>query len=140
MDKGGERYGFWRFVSDNPIMVIVILVILLGLAAIVAGYREGFASVLTGIFGFMKKDDADRRIEEKKAEIEKIEAENRLTEARLPEVWQEHDEEANKDVENAKAYVDELDIDELVSLGNSILSGGLPVVPAGGHGKGGSQA
>ena len=114
-------YGFWAFCSDNPIMVIIMLVIALGLVAILMGYREGFASVLTGLFGFMKKDDTDRKLEMKQLEVQKAEAENRLTEYALPESWAEHDKEVADDVATAKADVDELDIDELVALGNAML-------------------
>ena len=55
-ENRGETYrkcGFWAFCSENPIMVIITLVIVLGLVAILMGYREGFASVLTGLFGFL---------------------------------------------------------------------------------------
>ena len=116
-----RRYGFWAFCSDNPIMVIIMLVILLGLVAILMGYREGFASVLTGLFGFMKKDDADRKLEMKQLEVQKLDAENRLAEHILPESRAEHDKEVEDDVAAAKAVFDELDIDELVDVGNAML-------------------
>lgn len=112
-----EKYSFWKFCSDNPIMVIIIMVILLGLVAIVMGYREGFASILTGIFGFLKKDDIDRK-------VELIEAENKAMERAVPESRARHDEEVEENVESAKAYCDELSIDELVDIGNTMLSEG----------------
>ena len=74
MSDERKRYGLWAFAADNPIMIIILMVIVLGLVAIMCGYREGFASVLTGLFGFMKKDDTDRRLEEKALEVKKIEA------------------------------------------------------------------
>lgn len=117
-----RRYGFWAFCAENPIMVITVLVILLGLVAILMGYREGFASVLTGLFGFMKKDDAERKLEMKELEVQKVEAENRLTEQTLSEVRVIHDEEVDESVQSAKAYVDELDLDELVAAGNAMLA------------------
>lgn len=121
MSEERKGYGFWAFAADNPIMIIIMMVIILGLVAIMCGYREGFASVLTGLFGFMKKDDTDRRLEEKALEVKKIEAGNRLIEDAAPMVWARHDEEVEDDVQSAKAYCDELDIDELVDLGNAML-------------------
>ena len=108
-----RKYGFWAFCSENPIMVIITLVILLGLVAILMGYREGFASVLTGLFGFMKKDDTDRKLEMKELEVQKAEAENRLTEYALSGMMAEHDKEVEENVQSAKAYIDEVDMDEL---------------------------
>ena len=116
-----RKYGFWAFCSENPIMVIITLVILLGLVAIIMGYREGFASVLTGLFGFMKKDDTDRKLEMKELEVQKIEAENRLTEYAMSDMRATHDEEVEDNVQSAKAYVDEMDMDELVLIGNRML-------------------
>lgn len=121
MSDERKRYGFWAFAADNPIMIIILMVIVLGLVAIVCGYREGFASVLTGLFGFMKKDDTDRRLEEKALEVKKIEAGNRILEDAVPMAWARHDEEVEDNVQSAKAYCDELDIDELVDLGNAML-------------------
>lgn len=120
-DRWG-RYGFWAFCSENPIMIIIMLVILLGLVAILMGYREGFASVLTGLFGFMKKDDTDRKLELKQLEVQKLDAENRLAEHAIPDVRAEHDKEVADDVATAKAVFDELDINELVDVGNRMLS------------------
>ena len=116
MSEDRKRYGFWAFAADNPIMIIILMVIFLGLVAIMCGYREGFASVLTGLFGFMKKDDTDRRLEEKALEVKKIEAGNRILEDAVPMAWARHDEEVEDNVQSAKAYCDELDIDELVDL------------------------
>lgn len=121
MSEERKGYGFLAFAADNPIMIIIMMVIILGLVAIMCGYREGFASVLTGLFGFMKKDDTDRRLEEKALEVKKIEAGNRLMEDAVPIAWARHDEEVEDDVQSAKASCDELDIDELVDLGNSML-------------------
>jgi len=121
MSEERKRYGFWAFAADNPIMIITIMVIVLGLVAIMCGYKEGFMSVLTGLFGFMKKDDTDRRLEEKALEVKKIEAGNRIMEDSMPMAWTRHDEEVEEDVQSAKAYCDELDIDELVDLGNAML-------------------
>lgn len=121
MNEDRKRYGFWAFAADNPIMIIILMVIFLGLVAIMCGYREGFASVLTGLFGFMKKDDTDRRLEEKALEVKKIEAGNRILEDAVPMAWARHDEEVEDNVQSAKAYCDELDIDELVDLGNAML-------------------
>ena len=121
MSEDRKRYGFWAFAADNPIMIIILMVIFLGLVAIMCGYREGFASVLTGLFGFMKKDDTDRRLEEKALEVKKIEAGNRILEDAVPMAWARHDEEVEDNVQSAKAYCDELDIDELVDLGNAML-------------------
>lgn len=121
MNEDRKRYGFWAFAADNPIMIIILMVIFLGLVAIMCGYREGFASVLTGLFGFMKKDDTDRRLEEKALEVKKIEAGNRIMEDAVPMAWARHDEEVEDNVQSAKAYCDELDIDELVDLGNAML-------------------
>ena len=125
-EKKGEvyrKYGFWAFCADNPIMVIITLVILLGLVAILLGYREGFASVLTGLFGFMRKDDAERKLEMKELEVQKTEAENRRTEYAVTDMRTTHDEEVEENVQSAKAYVDELDMDELVAAGNAMLDG-----------------
>ena len=116
-----RKYGFWAFCSENPIMVIITLVIVLGLVAIIMGYREGFASVLTGLFGFMKRDDTDRKLEMKELEVQKIEAENRLTEYAMSDLRATHDEEVDESVQSAKAYVDEMDMDELVAAGNAML-------------------
>ena len=121
MSDERKRYGLWAFAADNPIMIIILMVIVLGLVAIMCGYREGFASVLTGLFGFMKKDDTDRRLEEKALEVKKIEAGNRIMEDAVPMAWARHDEEVEDSVQSAKAYCDELDIDELVDLGNAML-------------------
>ena len=123
METGGngKRYGFWSFCADNPIMVIITLVIVLGLVAILMGYREGFASVLTGLFGFMKRDDTDRKLEMKELEVQKAEAENRLTEQAISGIRTVHDEEVEENVQSAKAYVDEMDMDELVAAGNAML-------------------
>ena len=102
-------------------MVIITLVIVLGLVAIIMGYREGLASVLTGLFGFMKRDDTDRKLEMKELEVQKIEAENRLTEYAMSDLRATHDEEVDESVQSAKAYVDEMDMDELVAAGNAML-------------------
>ena len=92
------------------------------LVAIIMGYREGFASVLTGLFGFMKKDDTDRKLEMKELEVQKAEAENRLTEYAMSNMRAAHDMEVDENVQSAKAYVDEMDMDELVSVGNAMLA------------------
>ena len=125
-----KRYGFWSFCADNPIMVIITLVIVLGLVAILMGYREGFASVLTGLFGFMRKDDAERKLEMKELEVQKTEAENRLTEQTISGIRTVHDEEVEENVQSAKAYVDEMDMDDLVAAGNAMLN-----KSSGGEGK-----
>ena len=124
-----RKYGFWAFCSENPIMVIITLVIILGLVAILMGYREGFASVLTGLFGFMRKDDAEQKLEMKELEVQKAEAENRLTEYAMSDMRTIHDEEVEENVQSAKAYVDEMDMDDLVAAGNAMLD-----VAAGGGG------
>ena len=123
-EDGAKRYGFWAFCAENPVMVIIGLVIFLGLVAIIMGYREGFASVLTGLFGFMKKDDADRKMEIKQLEIQKLEAENKLTEYSVNDMRDNSDREVEGYVEAAKADIDGLDVDELVSLGNAMLAAG----------------
>jgi len=126
-DEGERRYGFWAFCADNPVMVIILCVIALGLVAIMCGYREGFASVLTGLFGFMKKDDTDRRLEMKQLEVAEVTAANRAAEAGFAAVRVRHDVEVSADVESAKAYCDDLDTDELVAVGNAMLRGGATV-------------
>ncbi len=97
------------------------LVLLLGLVAIIMGYREGFASVLTGLFGFLKKDDADRRLQERELEARQAEAANRAYEQDILRRRDMHDEEVEADAASAKAECDEMDIDELVDVGNALL-------------------
>ena len=69
----------------------------------------------------MKKDDTDRKLEKKALEVKKIEAGNRIMEDAVPMAWARHDEEVEDSVQSTKAYCDELDIDELVDLGNAML-------------------
>lgn len=121
MSRERERYGFWGFAAENPVMLIIFLVLLLGLVAIVMGYREGFASVLTGLFGFLKKDDADRRLQERELEARQAEAANRAYEQEILRRRDMHDEEVEADAASAKAECDEMDIDELVDVGNALL-------------------
>ena len=118
-----KKSSFWEFASENPVMLIIVLIIVLGIIAIVMGYREGFASVLTGLFGFMKRDDADRKIQEKELDARKIEADNRRFERDVVESRKTHDEEVEENAASAKAECDEMDIDELVDIGNAMLRG-----------------
>lgn len=121
MSRERERFGFWAFAADNPVMLIIFLVLLLGLVAIIMGYREGFASVLTGLFGFLKKDDADRRLQERELEARQAEAANRAHEQDILRRRDMHDGEVEADAASAKAECDEMDIDELVDVGNALL-------------------
>lgn len=118
-----RKSSFWEFASENPVMLIIVMIIVLGIIAIVMGYREGFASVLTGLFGFMKRDDADRKLQEKELDARKIEADNRRFEKEIVESRTTHDEEVKENAASAKAECDEMDIDELVDIGNAMLRG-----------------
>ena len=121
MNRQEGHYGFWAFARDNPVMLIIGLVLLMGVVAILLGYREGFASVLTGLFGFLKKDYADRRLAEKEADARHAEAANRAQETEMLRRRDVHDEEVEAGAESAKAECDEMDIDELVDIGNNML-------------------
>lgn len=121
--SGEKKSSFWEFASENPVMLIIVLIIVLGIIAIVMGYREGFASVLTGLFGFMKRDDADRKIQEKELDARKVEADNRRFERDVVADRKTHDEEVEENAASAKAECDEMDIDELVDIGNAMLRG-----------------
>ena len=118
-----RKYGFWEFASENPMTLLMVLLILVGLVAILAGYKEGLVSVLSGIFGSLKKDDADRKLQEKELDARKIEADNRRFEKEIVESRQTHDEEVEENAASAKAECDEMDIDELVDIGNAMLRG-----------------
>jgi hypothetical protein len=81
-------------------------------------------SILTGIFTWLKGDDAEnrRRLEEtKKSTDSQYTALAGLASA----AWEqrtEHDREASEDAASAKAECDEFDIDELVDIGNAMLA------------------
>lgn len=116
-----RREGFWAFCRENPVMIVVILILLMGVVAILMGYKEGFASVLAGIFGFLKKDDGDRKIQEKELEVRTAEANSRAMEREILASRVVHDEEVEESAASAKAECDEMDIDELVDIGNAML-------------------
>jgi hypothetical protein len=115
---------FWGWIGENPITAVMILLIILGGIALLCGYREGFMSILTGLFSWTKGNDAENK--------------QRLTEARqradiqyaglnnlvvgMKEQQAVNDQEVTGDVENAKAECDGMDIDELVDIGNAMLA------------------
>ncbi|MDR1875861.1 MAG: hypothetical protein LBQ90_12715 [Synergistaceae bacterium] len=119
-----RKQTFWGWISENPISAVMILITILGVVALVVGYREGFMAILTGLFGKLNGDDNDnkRRLEEarKKADSQFDRLDHLAETAKEQQI--SHDEEVVANVENAKAECDEMDIDELVDVGNAMLA------------------
>jgi hypothetical protein len=124
MAEEQRRQTFWGWVSENPISTVTILITILGVVALIIGYREGFMAILTGLFGKLNGDDNDnkRRLAEAKKQTDnKFAALDNLMDA-TKEQQIEHDMEVTESVENAKAECDEMDVDELVDCGNAMLA------------------
>jgi hypothetical protein len=124
MNDDQKKQTFWGWISENPISTVMILITILGVVALIIGYREGFMAILTGLFGKLNGDDNDnkRRLAEAKKQADsKFEALGSIADA-MKEQHIKHDLEVNENVENAKAECDEMDIDELVDVGNAMLA------------------
>jgi hypothetical protein len=115
---------FWDWLSENPITAIVILLAILSGVALAFGYREGFISVLSGLFGWIKGDDAENK--RKLVETRKKTDDNFTTASDMIEANRQqriiNDQEVSACEESAKAECDDMDIDELVDIGNSLLA------------------
>jgi hypothetical protein len=124
MTEERREQTFWGWVSENPITVVVILLVILGGVALVCGYREGFMSILGGLLGWIRGDDAEnkRRLEEtKKQSDSKFTAIENIVNS-VKEQQGEHDTEVSDSVESAKAEYDDIDVDELIDIGNAMLA------------------
>jgi hypothetical protein len=124
MAEGQQKQTFWGWISENPISTVMILITVLGVVALIIGYREGFMAILTGLFGKLNGDDNDnkRRLAEAKKQTDsKFAALDDLVGTAKGQ-QAEHDAEVSESVENAKAECDEYDVDELIDIGNSMLA------------------
>jgi hypothetical protein len=121
MDK---RQSFWGWISENPITAVVMLLAILGAVALVCGYKEGFMSILGGLLGWIKGDDAEnkRRLEETKKQTDAQFSALQALVSNAREQRAVHDEEVENDVAMAKAECDDMDIDELIDIGNAMLA------------------
>jgi hypothetical protein len=121
MDK---RQSFWGWISENPITAVVMLLAILGAVALVCGYKEGFMSILGGLLGWIKGDDAEnkRRLEETKKQTDAQFSALQTLVSSVREQRTVHDEEVENDVAMAKAECDDMDIDELIDIGNAMLA------------------
>jgi hypothetical protein len=119
-----EKKTFWGWISENPITAVVVLLAILGGVALICGYKEGFMSILTGLFGWIKGDDAEnkRRLEETKKRTDEQYAALISLVAQAREQQTLNDSEVDENVASAKAECDEMDIDELVDIGNAMLA------------------
>jgi hypothetical protein len=121
-----ERRGmsFWDWLSENPITAVVILLAILSGVALVFGYREGFISVFSGLFGWIKGDDAENKrklVETRKRTDDQFNVTTSMIDANRQQRILD-DQEVNASEESAKAECDDMDIDELVDIGNSMLA------------------
>ena len=57
MAEDRQKQSFWGWISENPISTVMILITILGVVALIIGYREGFMAILTGLFGKLNGDD-----------------------------------------------------------------------------------
>lgn len=119
-----QRQTFWGWVSENPVTALFALMLGVCVVGLIVGYKDMIMSVITGIFGFLSGDDSSNKI--KRLEIAKKNTDDQFAATgRLIEEIQTqqtiHDEEVRQNVENAKAECDEMDTDELVDIGNSML-------------------
>ena len=124
MAEDRQKQSFWGWISENPISTVMILITILGVVALIIGYREGFMAILTGLFGKLNGDDNDnkRRLAEarKQADSKFLELTEFASAAKEQQVI--HDMEVSESVENAKAECDEWDVDFLVDCGNAMLA------------------
>ena len=121
-----QRQTFWGWISDNPIAAIMVLITILGVVALLVGYREGFMAIMTGLFGKLQGDDASNKLRKKELEVSRTTTDHQFAELNnmiesSKVIQEEHDKEVKKDVETAKAFCDDMDVDELVDIGNSML-------------------
>jgi hypothetical protein len=119
-----RKQTFWGWISENPISTVMILITILGVVALIIGYREGFMAILTGLFGKLNGDDNDnkRRLAEARKQADsKFAALDSLADTTTGQQIV-HDTEVIDSVENAKAECDEYDCDELIDLGNAMLA------------------
>jgi hypothetical protein len=124
MNERQQKQTFWGWISENPISTVMILITVLGVVALVIGYREGFMAILTGLFGKLNGDDNDnkRRLAEARKQADDNFAALDSIVNTAKEQQSEHDTEVTENVENAKAECDEMDIDELIDIGNAMLA------------------
>jgi hypothetical protein len=120
-----KKLTFWGWVTDNPITFVVLLLALLAAVTLMCGYREGFTAILGGLLGWIKGDDKEnkRRLEEamKTADAHAEQVNMLIDQIRGQQLRQ--DTEVLESAESAKAECDEMDIDELIDVGNAILRG-----------------
>lgn len=122
-----KKYTFWSFVSHNPVTALLIVIAVVAMTAAALGMTNVLYSAITGIFAFLKTGDKEEELKRKELEAQQR-TEERIASTREMEreiVAQRitNDEEVAQNVENAKAYADELDVDELVDWGNKYLAG-----------------
>jgi hypothetical protein len=119
-----RKQTFWGWISENPISAVMLFITLLGVVALVVGYREGFMAILTGLFGKLNGDDSDnkRKLEEARKQADSRFAALTGLVGTAQEQQVIHDAEVSESVENAKAECDEMDIDELIDIGNAMLA------------------
>lgn len=121
-----RKMGFWDFASENPVLCLLFGLILIGAVALLCGYSEGFISVVSGIFGFTKSDDNTRKLRQQEIDAKNraliAENESKKMYADIEEQRIAHDEGVDYIEGSAKAECDDMDIDELVDIGNAMLA------------------
>jgi hypothetical protein len=124
MAEDRQKQSFWGWISENPISTVMILITILGVVALVIGYREGFMAILTGLFGKLNGDDNDnkRRLAEARKQADSSFAALADFTSAAKEQQAVHDTEVSESVENAKAECDEWDCDEVIDTGNAMLA------------------
>jgi hypothetical protein len=118
-----EKKGFLQWVSENPITSIVILITLMGVVALIVGYKEGVMAIIGGLLNWIRGGDSEskQKYEESKRDSDMQFAYLNNIVNRAKEQQITHDKEIEYNVQSAKAECDAMDIDELVDLGNSML-------------------
>ena len=118
-----RRTGLLSWISDNPILTVILLLMILGIAALLFGYKEGFASILGGLLGWIKGSDSESKAKLESAknnsDMQFYKTLNYIEKMREQQTI--NDTEVAADVACAKAFCDELDIEELIDIGNSML-------------------
>jgi hypothetical protein len=115
---------FCAWAGENPISFVMVLMVLLGGVSLVAGYREGFTAIVTGLFSWIKGTDKENqaKLVEATARADTA-AKTTIREAEnLRDSWKIHDQEVDNDALSAKANVENADLDELIDIGNSALA------------------
>ena len=121
--QDNRKLTFWGWIAENPITFIVILLTALAAITLLVGYKEGFTAILGGLIGWIKGNDQENKhkLEEAKKNSDAHFSQVQTLIKEIKDSHTVHDTEVLESAESAKAECDEMDIDELIDVGNSVL-------------------